>query len=251
MQLLIYTMAGVLGIVVGSFLNVCIYRLPREESVVIKPSHCTSCGVKIKRYDLIPILSYIFLKGKCRNCKATISLRYPFIELLNGLLWIYSYYSFGLSVKTILVSLMFSSLIIVAYMDWDTQLININNVNFILLLAVFNIIFVHEEKLWSYLIGSAIVSIPFLLIHIFSKGKAMGFGDVYLMFAAGLFLGLEATATAIMIALVLGSFCGILIKHVTKSSRFAFGPFLSIGIGIAAVYGNNIFNWYLNLIRIN
>lgn len=246
--IILYLFILILGIVVGSFLNVCIYRLPAEESIVTNSSHCLKCGAKIKKYDLIPVLSWIILKGRCRACHEKFSIRYPAVELINGLLWIFAFWISGFTLKGIIIAILFSALIVIFLMDWDTQLISIGVVIFIALLSVINIIFVHEFKLSSYLLGAVVVSIPLLLIHIVSKGNAMGLGDVYLMAAAGLFLGLKGVTVAIFIGLVLGSIVGMILKYITKSSRFAFGPYLSVGIAVSALYGQTIFNEYLKLV---
>ncbi len=242
-----YILVLILGIFVGSFLNVCIYRLPSDQSIITHASHCMKCGTKIKKYDLIPVFSWIILRGRCRACHEKFSIRYPVIELMNGLLWILTIWRFDLTVKGILICLLFSALIVVFFMDWDTQLINTGVCIFIALLGVANIIN-DDFKIKTYLIGALIVSIPLLLIAVISKEQAMGIGDAYLMAAGGLFLGIKPVAVAIFIGLIFGSIVGLILKYITKSSKFAFGPYLSLGIAVGALYGNELFDTYLKLV---
>ena len=239
----------IFGIIVGSFLNVCIYRLPLEESIVTGPSHCMSCKTKIKRYDLIPVLSYIILGGRCRNCKTPISIRYPLIELFNGLVWVLTAFQFGMTIKTLLVAFLMSALIVVGFMDWDTQLINIPVCVIIAILGIARIIFVQEQNIVQYLLGGVIISVPLLLIYLISKGKAMGGGDIYFMAATGLFLGFKLVLLATFLGVVSGAITGVVIKYVKKTNQIAFGPFLSLGVATAALYGEQIFSWYINLLN--
>lgn len=243
-----YISALIFGVFVGSFLNVCIYRLPSEQSIVTNSSHCMKCGTKIKRYDLIPVISWFILRGRCRTCHEKFSIRYPMIELLNGLLWVLSIWRFDITIKGILVCLLFSALIVVFFMDWDTQLINTGVCIVIGLLGVANMFLTDDLKITDYLIGAAIVSVPLLLISVISKEQAMGMGDAYLMAAGGLFLGIKSVTVAIFIGLILGSLVGLILKYITKSSKFAFGPYLSIGIAVSSLYGHEIFNAYLKLV---
>lgn len=253
--LLLYIMVFCFGIAIGSFLNVCIYRLPKEESLVKGASHCMTCNEKIKKRDLIPVLSWCLLKGKCRNCKAPISPRYTVVEALTGILFVLIFLRFKIDVNplmAVLVSLLFAALIVVFFMDWDTQLISTPVVIFIALLGVAQTLMnlflkkpVSDLEIKSQIIGFFIISVPFLLIELFSKGRAMGRGDVYLMAAAGLFLGVKAVVVAAFIGMLTGSVVGMILKHKTGSSKFAFGPFLSIGIAAAALYGNELADMYL------
>ncbi len=246
--ILLYTIIFTFGIFIGSFLNVCIFRLPKEESIVVNASHCLKCGTQIKRYDLIPIFSWIFLGGKCRNCKEKIPFRYPLVEFINGCLWVCSFLVLDFSAEAIIVSLLFSALVVVFFMDLDTQLINTGVVVVIGLLGIAKMIFARDIPISNHLLGAVVVSMPLLLIHFLTKGQGMGLGDVYLMIAGGLFLGMKGVTVAIFIGLVLGSIVGMILKYVTKSSKFAFGPYLSVGIAVSALYGEQIFNAYLKLV---
>lgn len=257
--IIVYIFIFLFGITIGSFLNVCIYRLPLGESLIKKNSHCMTCGAEIKRYDLIPVFSWIFLRGKCRSCKAPISPRYCVVELLNGILYVlvFLHYDFMYyPLRAILVCLLFSALIVVFFMDWDTQLISNYVVGFILILGVLDFLRCQLEleaveqndvTLVSRIAGFFTVSLILLIIELASKGKAMGRGDVYLMAAAGAFLGLKATLVAFMIGLFTGAVAGMIIKHFTGGSKFAFGPWLSLGIASAAIWGNQLGDLYLRI----
>ena len=257
---IMYTFYFLFGVCVGSFLNVCIYRLPKEESLIKSNSHCMTCGTPILRRDLIPIISWCCLKGKCRACGAKISPRYTIVEALNGVGWVViaaklDMMGSGAGVKAILYSLMFSALVVVFFMDWDTQLISTYIVMFMGVLGIIKIIFgldavglvYNYSSVHHYIIGAFAASVPLLLISLLSKGKAMGMGDVYLMAAAGLFLGVHRTVAALFIGIVLGAIAGLILKKINGSSQFAFGPWLSLGIFISMLWGWDIVNLYMNL----
>lgn len=245
---ILYSLIFIIGIFAGSFVNICIYRFPKNQSVIKNSLNCLSCKTPYKKSELIPIFSWLFSGGKCKNCNEKISIRNPLVELINGALWVFIIYTTGFSVKSVLISLLFSALLVIMFMDWDTQLISTNAVNFIVILAIVDVIFTRDVSVFNHIIGALVVSIPLLLLHTFSRGRAMGLGDVYLMFGAGLFLGLQGVTVAIFIGLILGSIGGLIIKYFTKSSRFAFGPYLAVGIAIASLYGNQIFDAYLKYV---
>ncbi len=258
-SLIVYVFIFLFGITIGSFLNVCIYRLPTGESLIKRNSHCMTCGAEIKRYDLIPVFSWLILRGKCRSCGAPISPRYCVVESLNGILYVlvFLYYDFMYyPLRGILVCLLLSALIVVFFMDWDTQLISNYVVLFIALLGILDLLRCqlklelvpnNDVTIVSRIIGIFAVSVVLLIIELASKGRAMGRGDVYLMAAAGLFLGVKAVLAAFAIGLVTGSIAGIIIKKVTGGSKFAFGPWLSLGIATAAIWGNQLGDMYLRL----
>ncbi|MCD7773333.1 MAG: prepilin peptidase [Ruminococcus sp.] len=252
---IIYAFIFIFGAIIGSFLNVCIYRLPTGESIVTGGSHCMTCKEKIKKYDLIPIVSYIILKGKCRSCGAKISPRYAVVEALTGVLYVLTFMYFGIDscVEAVLVCMLLSCLIIVFFMDLDTRLINMPVVGTIGLLAVIKLVLTltgaaefSNPLSWQYtLFGALVISVPFLLIFLFSKGKALGFGDVMLVLAGGAYLGLKAAIIAAFIGLITGSVAGLISKHRLGDSMFAFGPWLSLGIAVAAFFGDYLADLYL------
>ncbi len=250
---ILYVFMFLFGAVVGSFLNVCIYRLPKEESLIKSNSHCMKCGTPILKRDLIPIVSWCLLRGKCRACGDPISPRYTIVELLNAVGWVLIALKMdlvsGRMLYTILCCLVYSALIVVFFMDWDTQLISTGVCVFIAILAVPEMIFCSNRggvPLKSHIIGLFAASVPLLLIFLISKGKAMGLGDVYLMAGAGFFLGTSRILVALLLGIVLGAVAGVILKRINGESAFAFGPWLSIGILTAMLWGFDIANWYMN-----
>ena len=244
----------IFGITVGSFLNVCILRLPKGESLTKSSSHCMSCGNKILKRDLVPLFSWLFLKGKCRYCGEKISARYPIVEALNGVLWVLAFFRYDfMTLKPLFLSLFLSCLVVVAFMDWDTQLINTGVVVFTALVGLGSFFCggISLESAIDRLLGAAVISIPFLLIALISKERALGYGDVMLMAAGGLYLGFKSTIVAGIIGIIVAAAAGLIIKYKSKTSVFAFGPWLCIGLAIAGFYGNQIADMYLNLLKFN
>ena len=248
--LAVYFIIFVFGACIGSFLNVCILRLPKDESLIKGASHCMTCGEKIKKRDLIPILSWCLLKGKCRNCKADISPRYTIVEALNAMLYVIIFAMFGFIHQPFLpaiICLLFSCLIVVFFMDLDTQTINTGVLIAMALLGIARYFLVGDLSWQSQIIGAFCISLPFLIIVIISRERAMGLGDAILMFSAGLVLGVKAIIIATFIGLIIGSVAGLIQKHFTGSNKFAFGPWLAIGIAVGAIWGTELADLYLKI----
>lgn len=240
---LIILFAFLFGITIGSFLNVCIYRLPKGESLIKRSSHCMSCGEPIKFYDLIPVFSWLILRGKCRHCGQKISPRYIIVESLNGLLWVACFIKYDISFRALLTALFLSALIVVGFMDFDTQTINLGVLAFIGIISIPSYFLTDTAGINERIIGAICISVPFFLVGAITKG--IGIGDTILMAVSGLFLGYKALLVGGFFGIIIALIAGLIIKYKTKNSKFAFGPWLSIGLGIAAFVGNNIFNWYL------
>ena len=246
------------GICIGSFLNVVILRLPRHESLIKRSSHCMTCGAKIRPIDLIPVLSWILLRGKCHSCGEKISIRYPIVESLNGILYVLTFLILDINAKAIITCVLMSLLIVIAFMDWDTQEIDLIIVALIFLLAIPATIFTDDVEIKHRIIGALIISIPFFIIGEISRPiikkkfgedfRAIELGDTILMFAAGALLGTQAVIVSALIGIFTAAVGGVISKILTKESKFAFGPYLSIGIAISMLYGNQIANWYMNLL---
>jgi len=239
----------ILGLLIGSFLNVCIYRIPRKEEIVYTPSHCFSCGHQLAWYDLIPILTYIRLGGKCRYCQAKISIQYPIIELSNGAAYMGIFAIYGLSLETVFYCALFSILLVVAVIDFKHTIIPNGLVIALMVLGVGHL-FIDPKNIFHYIIGFFAASLVLLLIAVITRGK-MGGGDIKLMAAAGFLLGWQD----IMLALILGSAVGavigvtlIILKVIKREQMIPFGPFLAVGIMVSALYGEAIISWYLSLI---
>ena len=251
MQLILaisYIFLFVLGLVVGSFLNVCIYRIPKGISTCSGRSMCPACGSMIHGYDNIPLLSYLILRGRCRSCGARISPRYPLVELLTGGCFLLCGMTWGLSAETVIFCIFSAVLVTVAFIDLDTQEIP-DRFHFIILGLGIAALFLVPQTGWvSRLIGAACVSIPMLVIALATDG--FGLGDVKLMAVSGFLLGWKNIVFAALLGAVLAAACAltlIAMKKKTKKDKIAFGPYLAIGLFVAALFGDAIIGAYLSL----
>lgn len=233
------------GIVIGSFLNVLILRLPLKESITLKRSHCMTCGHTLSWYELIPLFSYLFLGGKCRHCKAHISVQYPIVEATNGILYVIFFLAKGITVETFLYCLAASALLALSVIDWRTQEIPLGFILFILTLGLVRL-FTDLENWSQYVIGLFAVSVFLLLIDLVTKGRGIGHGDIKLMAATGLLLGWKLIIIAFIMACIIGTVVHLIRMAVKKVGRkLAFGPYLSMGICIAMIWGEQLVSWYL------
>jgi prepilin signal peptidase PulO-like enzyme (type II secretory pathway) len=250
----------ILGLTVGSFLNCVIYRLEKDESFLRGRSYCPNCKHKLSWQDLIPILSFLELQGKCRYCKKPISLHYPLVELATGTLFVGVFHitfpNFLLSTFYFIIS---SFLIIIFVYDLKQYIIPDEIIFPVIGIAfLYNILYsyfiVHTSHFILNTFYSALgASLFFLAIFLISRGKWLGFGDVKLAFFMGLFLGFPNILVALFLAFFIGAIIGlglILKKKKTLKSEVPFGPFLVAGTFIALFFGNQIINWYLNLFQI-
>ena len=233
------------GIVIGSFLNVLILRLPLKESITLKRSHCMTWGHTLSWYELIPLFSYLFLGGKCRHCKAHISVQYPIVEAANGILYVIFFLAKGITVETFLYCLAASALLALSVIDWRTQEIPLGFILFILTLGLVRL-FTDLENWSQYVIGLFAVSVFLLLIDLVTKGRGIGHGDIKLMAATGLLLGWKLIIIAFIMACIIGTVVHLIRMAVKKVGRkLAFGPYLSMGICIAMIWGEQLVSWYL------
>lgn len=235
------------GITIGSFLNVCICRLPKKENIVTTRSHCVSCGYQLKWYDLIPLFSWLVLGGRCRKCKARISVQYPVIEALNGVLWLTIFFVCGVGIETALYCVLASALLALSVIDFRTYEIPIG---FNLVIFAFGLIRVLTDLTnWTeYAIGFFAVSAPLYLIYLATKGRGIGGGDIKLMASAGLLLGWKLILLALVIGCILGSVIHVLRMKLAGAERvLAMGPYLSAGIFVSALWGEQLLEWYLRL----
>lgn len=238
---------AIYGIVIGSFLNVCIYRIPLKESVVSNRSHCMKCGKQIKWYDLIPLVSYLLLGGKCRYCKDRISVQYPLIEFFNGLGYAIIVLANGVNLTSVLYCLCTSALLALSVIDWRTFEIPVAFNIFIGILGIIRLL-TDIEHFSTYLIGFISVSGFLYLIYVFTKGRGIGGGDIKLMAAAGLLIGYKNIILALGLGCIIGSIIHVtLMKVQNKERMLAFGPYLSIGIYISMICGEQLISWYLNM----
>lgn len=255
---------SVFGLLIGSFFNVLIWRIPREESVIFPASHCTQCGRKIKPWENIPVLSYIFLKGKCAGCKMNISFVYPLTEILTAILAIVLWFSIiphhllslqqsiQLSIQVLFLMLMVPMAII------DIRHYIIPDIfSLSLLLISFGISFIPGsttplQSLIGIIAGGGILwGIGKLGSIILKKGDAMGGGDIKLMAAAGALWGPEIALIGILFGAFLGTLTGIpllLFKKLQSDHHIPFGPFLGAGLWIAVIAGYPLISAYINII---
>ncbi|GAB5046436.1 prepilin peptidase [Thermodesulfovibrio sp. TK110] len=256
MEILIF----IVGLIVGSFLNVCIYRIPRKLSIIKPASYCPSCGNSIKPWHNIPVLSFLFLKGKCAYCGTKISLRYPVVELLNGILYVLAYLNFSLLFLPF-VLIFISALIVISFIDLDFQIIPDQISIPLIFLGIILSFFSGPQKIVDFLgcpshnslnlaqgikdslIGIVVGGGSLLIVSLISKG-GMGGGDVKLNAAVGAFLGWKSALLTIFIGSLAGSIIGILILKKTGNRKIPFGPFLSLGALICLFFGERLLNWY-------
>lgn len=257
LEIVIDILIFVLGLTVGSFLNVCIYRLPREESIVKPRSHCPKCNKSIPWYDNIPLLSYIILGGKCRYCQAKISFQYFTVELLTGLIFLLFYNSFGLSMISLIYVVFVCGLIIATFVDFNFRIIpdeiNIGGIILGLIISFIyprlhatnnNLIGLYRSFL-GIIVGGGIIWIFGIAGDFIFKKETMGGGDVKLMAMIGAFLGWELALLTFFIAPVFGAIVGIIIKLKTKSSLIAYGPYLSLASIVVIFWSDKILKWLL------
>ncbi|MBQ7012817.1 MAG: prepilin peptidase [Oscillospiraceae bacterium] len=256
--ILFYPIVFFYGICIGSFLNVVIFRLPKNESLIKRSSHCMTCGEKIRIRDLVPIFSWLFLKGKCRKCGEKISPRYPIVEALNGIVYIITFTVLDFNVHSILCCIFFSVLICIGFMDWDTMEIDPWLLLIIALLAVPDFFFYKEITLVSRLIGLVCISVPFLLIGEISgavikkrtgeKVRGIELGDTVLMAACGLMIGWKAVVASAFFGIAIAAVVGLINKFRSGESKFAFGPYLAIGLFFGTLFGDMLVDWYIGLL---
>ena len=250
LELTPYIIIFIFGITIGSFLNVCIYRIPLGESIVMAPSHCMTCGRKLKWYDMVPVFSWLVLGGKCRNCKSKISVQYPIIEGVNGILYVMICAVNGLEWSSVIYCFMASALLVLSIIDWRTYEIPFGINVFLFVLGVAMTI-LDRGNLAEHLIGMICVSGLLGILYLLTGGRAIGGGDIKLMFACGLILGWKLILLAFFLGCIIGSVVHIIRMSVKKAGRMlAMGPYLSAGILLAALWGNEWINWYLSLLRL-
>ena len=236
-HLLFTVFSAFFGLAVGSFLNVCIYRIPKGMFFKEKHSYCPKCGATLKWYDMIPVFSWIFLKGRCRNCHEKISARYPVVEALNAVLWTLSAYFFGLTANAFIYDVLFSAFIVMTFIDIDTKEIPNGIVLLIIILSIPLFFTARDVIWWQRLAGAAVISVPLYLIALVSGG-GIGGGDIKLFFALGLVLGLYKTLICAFIAIVSAGLIGgvlLISKKVKKGFELPLGPFIALG-GVLTVF---------------
>jgi leader peptidase (prepilin peptidase)/N-methyltransferase len=242
-------LAGIFGAIIGSFLNVVAYRLPRKESLSHPPSRCPSCGAPVKPYDNIPVFSWLLLRGRCRNCKARISWRYPLVEAGTGLLCALVVVAKGADEDAILGLVLVLLLVPITLIDLDYQIIP-NRITYPGVVAGIVIVALTDlSSLDENLIAAAAAG-GFLFVAWFLRPGGMGLGDVKLAFMLGIYLG-RAVAPAMFAALISGSLIGAIIiarygAAKGRKMKIPFGPYLALGGLVGLFAGDAIVDWYLD-----
>jgi len=268
----------VFGLIIGSFLNVCILRIPVAESVVFPPSHCPSCGKPIQPYDNIPVVSWLVLAGRCRKCKARISAMYPMVELATGLLFLACYLVFGFGFEALKWAIFAALLIVLTITDLRERILP-DRVNFAglglgLLLSLFtrpvdgtalwlaNHLFAYPPPEVALSFGDALIGAGAAsgLLWLVAEGyfrargrEGMGLGDVKMMAMAGAFLGLQRALLTILLGSLLGSVIGIGVIAIGRKGRdfeLPFGTFLGAGAILVMFFGSSALDWYRALTNV-
>jgi|APTNR8051073442_1049403.scaffolds.fasta_scaffold13357_3 leader peptidase (prepilin peptidase)/N-methyltransferase len=253
-QILWLCLAGFIGLAVGSFINVVVWRIPNNLSLIEPGSHCPKCKKPILYFDNIPVLSFFLLRGKCRNCSAKISVRYPIIEILNAAIWVASVKLIGLHVHTIGYVLFFSGLLALSVIDFDSKLlpkkiVYVSGSLLIVFLLFSSLIMGDYNRIRDSAICALAYFIFLFVIWFASNGKAMGFGDVRLspfLGAAMGYYGFMVSYMGMLVSFFIGSFVGIAIAVITQKGRkmkIPFGPFLASGTVLAVWFAPQISEW--------
>ncbi|MCZ8533037.1 prepilin peptidase [Psychrobacillus psychrodurans] len=237
------------GLIFGSFFNVVGLRIPKKESIVHPPSHCTICDRRLTIKDLVPVFSYVFLKGKCRGCGTKIHWVYPVMELVTGLLFTFAYYQLGFTLELAVALLFISLLVIITVSDIAYMLIPDKILVFFLIPLIVLRVFVPLSPWWDSIIGAFVGFGVLFLIAVVSKG-GMGGGDIKLFFVIGLVLGSIPTLLTLFLASIIGTVVGIISLRRTKQGRktpIPFGPSIALAAIVSYFYGEMLVDWYVNL----
>lgn len=241
-----------LGLLFGSFLNVCIYRLPIGQSIVWPSSFCPECKSKIKHWDNIPVISYLLLHGKCRSCSSKISLRYPLVEILTGILFCALFIKVGFSKEVIVLLLLAALLVVISFIDIEYKLI-LNKITIPGLIIGAVLTWQLSSKsllqigIGLLLGGGLLVAVAFLGRGLFGK-ESMGMGDVKMAAMIGAFIGAQGITLSLFLGFIIAgifSSIGIALKKMKRTSYIPFGPFIALGTIVYIFFGEQIINWYL------
>jgi leader peptidase (prepilin peptidase)/N-methyltransferase len=245
-----------MGLCIGSFLNVCIYRLPESKSIVHPRSMCPNCDTLIPFYDNIPLFSYLWLKGQCRRCKVKISMRYPMVELLGGLVALGTYLRFGLTIETLIYYVFIAALLVVTFIDLDHRIIpdviTLPGIPICFAASFALPAITYKDALLGILVGGGSLFLVAWVYTILTKKEGMGGGDIKLLAMMGAIVGWKGVLFTIFVASLVGTLAGFAVMlQSRKGMKLAvpFGPFLSIGSITYIFFGTELVTWYLNLLR--
>ncbi len=244
------------GLILGSFLNVCIHRIPLGRSIVHPPSSCPECGVRIRFYDNIPLVSYLFLRGRCRSCGAWISWRYPLVEALTGAISYLLFIRFGLGLQYIVLIAFSASLVVISIIDLYHQIIP-DVISLPGILAGIGASFLIEDLSWTASLLGAVAGggSLFLVGRAYAatmKREGIGDGDIKLLAMIGAWMGWSALPLVVLISSLVGALVGgafLVMSGQDARTRIPFGPFLSLGSLFYLFWGRQLIQWYLSLVK--
>ena len=245
-----------MGLCIGSFLNVCIYRLPASKSIVRPRSMCPNCDTLIPWYDNIPFFSYLWLKGRCRRCRIKFSIRYPIVELLGGLFALGVYMKFGLSFETLIYYLFIAALLTVTFIDIDHRIIpdviSLPGIPICFAASFALPAITYKDALLGILVGGGSLFLVAWIYSLLTKKEGMGGGDIKLLAMMGAIVGWQGVLFTIFIASLVGTLAGLAVMLQSRQGTklaVPFGPFLSIGALTYIFFGTQLTGWYFNLLR--
>lgn len=246
------------GTIVGSFLNVCIHRLPQGKSIILPSSQCPHCKTSIRFYDNVPLVSFIFLRGRCRACHAPISWRYPLVEFLMGLFSIILLWKYGISTLYLIYFAFFASLTLVSFIDLPHRIIpdviSLPGIFVGLVISILHPQMPLKDSLIGVLLGGGSLYVVASVYHLVTQREGMGGGDIKLLAMIGAFIGWKGVLFTILCSSFIGSVVGIALMYIFSraDSKYAvpFGPFLSLGAIIYVLVGESLINWYVGFLRV-
>jgi leader peptidase (prepilin peptidase)/N-methyltransferase len=246
----------VLGTIIGSFVNVCIHRIPQDKSIITPSSHCPRCKTPIRFYDNIPLVSFMILKGRCRKCHVSISLRYPLVEFLMGLFSFMLLLRFGISTLYLIYLTFFAALTLVSFIDLPHRIIpDVISLPGIIIGLVISLLHPQlsiKDSFIGVLLGGGSLYLVASIYHIITKREGMGGGDVKLLAMIGAFIGWKGVLFTILCSSFIGSIVGVALMLISSAdSKYAvpFGPFLSLGAIIYVLWGEALIGWYLGFLQ--
>lgn len=250
----LYSSVVLVGLVVGSFLNVCVYRLPMGKSIVRPASHCPACDVPIRWYDNIPLVSLLLLMGRCRECGCRVALRYPAVEALTGLLFVLTVWRFGIGVRSVLLLVFLCALVVVTFIDLEHQIIphavTLPGIPLGLIGSLITLDPSPRDAAAGALIGAGLVYLFAVYAEVAFQRESIGGGDVNLLAMIGAFLGWRLMLVSFVFAIG-ASAClslGLIAARVlTRKDQIPFGPFLAFGAVITLFAGDRVIDWFLRL----
>ncbi len=257
-----YIIATALGLIVGSFLNVCIFRIPKEESIVFPASHCQSCNKPIAPTDNIPVISFLLLKGQCRHCHAKIDWQYPMVEILSACFFVLFYHSFGLTVKGVLYLIFALALLVQTFIDLRHQIIpdSITLPGMLIGLVASSVWpDLHGANVWwlgvfrssiGLLVGGGFFYVTGTIAEWVLKKEAIGGGDVKLLAMIGALLGWRGVACTIFLSSLSGAIIGLYLKFAHGEERIPFGPYIALGAVLYIFFGQKMIWWYAHAVGI-